>query len=298
MTQMADGTIRVAEAASKPSVLIALLLRLRSHAAPRIIQTHMRRSQPKQSNATCQPYQLKTRHAVLITGASGGIGRAISHAFGAIGWHVGIHYGHNKAAAETTLRQVQKRGGTGSLYQADIRHADAVQQMISQWCSHTPVTSAFICNAGIAESALLIRQPEHVWSNVIATNLTGTFYCLRAMAPVLMASQGGSIVVIGSHTGFHGAMGQAAYAASKAGLIGLVKTAAWEWGEQNVRVNLVLPGWQKTHLTEGIFPEGSGWPDHALRRPTPLEESAQTIVHLAQLPNISGQVWNCDSRNL
>jgi 3-oxoacyl-[acyl-carrier protein] reductase len=144
----------------------------------------------------------------------------------------------------------------------------------------------------------VVRQQEHAWAEVLATNLTGTFYSLRAMAPVLFASGGGSIVVIGSHTGFHGAAGQAAYAASKAGLIGLVKTAAQEWGPQNVRVNLVLPGWHKTSLTEGVFPEDTGWLDHALRRPPAIEEAARTIVHLAQLKDVSGQVWNCDSRNL
>jgi 3-oxoacyl-[acyl-carrier protein] reductase len=118
------------------------------------------------------------------------------------------------------------------------------------------------------------------------------------MAPVLLNGGGGSIVVIGSHTGFHGAVGQAAYATSKAGLIGLVKTAAWEWGEQNIRINLLLPGWQKTRLTEGIFPEDTGWPDHALRRPTSLDEAARAVVYLAQLHDVSGQVWNCDSRHL
>ncbi len=258
----------------------------------------MPRLRSKTPAATSRDDRSKTRPAVLITGASGGIGRAVSRAFGAIGWHVGIHYSSNKAAAETTLRQVLARGGTGGLYQADIREADAVQRMIDEWRHHAPVTSAFICNAGIAESGLLVRQSERVWDEVIATNLTGTFYCLRAMAPVLFASRGGSIVVIGSHTGFHGAVGQAAYATSKAGLIGLVKTAAWEWGPQNVRVNLALPGWQKTRLTEGIFPEGTGWPDHALRHPTSIDEAARTVVHLAQLRDVSGQVWNCDSRHL
>jgi 3-oxoacyl-[acyl-carrier protein] reductase len=238
------------------------------------------------------------RPAVFVTGASGGIGRAISRAFGAIGWHVGVHYSRNKPAAEATLRQVRAEGGSGELYQADIRKSDSVQQMIATWRRRVPATAAFICNAGIAESGLLVRQPERVWIEVIETNLTGTFHCLRAMAPVLLAGGGGSIVVIGSHTGFHGASGQAAYATSKAGLIGLVKTAAREWGPQNVRVNLALPGWQKTGLTAGIFPENGGWLDHALRRPPSLEESAQTVVHLAQLNGVSGQVWNCDSRNL
>jgi len=241
---------------------------------------------------------LNTRSTVLITGASGGIGRAISLAFAAVGWHVGVHYSRNKAAAETTLRQVLACGGTGRLYHADIRNFDTVQKMIDDWQQQTPITSAFICNAGIAESGLLVRHSERLWAEVVATNLTGTFHCLRAMAPVLLTGGGGSIVVVGSHTGFHGAVGQAAYATSKAGLTGLVKTAAWEWGPQNIRINLILPGWQKTHLTEGVFPEGTGWMDHALRRPSSLEEAARTVVYLAQLRDVSGQVWNCDSRHL
>lgn len=244
------------------------------------------------------PIQAHARPAVFVTGASGGIGRAISLAFGAIGWQVGVHYSHNKPAAETTLRHVLAAGGLGDLYQADIRKSDSVRQMIDTWRSRVPTTAAFICNAGIAESGLLVRQSERVWHEVIETNLTGTFHCLRAIAPLMMARGGGSIVVIGSHTGFHGASGQAAYATSKAGLIGLVKTAAWEWGAQNVRVNLVLPGWQKTGLTKDIFPGSSGWPDHALGRPPSLEAAARTVVHLAQLHDVSGQVWNCDSRNL
>ncbi|MBM4126515.1 MAG: SDR family oxidoreductase [Nitrospira sp.] len=258
----------------------------------------MARSSSGKSTVSPHIFRGTPRPAVLVTGASGGIGRAISLAFGAIGWHIGIHYSRNKPAAESTLRQVRAAGGTGDLYQADIRKWDSVQHMIDAWGTCVPTTAAFICNAGIAERSLLVRQTERTWHEVIATNLTGTFHCLRAMAPPLLAHGGGSIIVIGSHTGFHGATGQAAYATSKAGLIGLVKSAAWEWGPQNVRVNLVLPGWQKTGLTTGIFPEGTGWPDHALHRPPSLEEAARTIVHLAQLKDVSGQVWNCDSRNL
>lgn len=245
-----------------------------------------------------RPDHAKIRPAVLVTGASGGIGRAICHSFGAIGWHIGVHYSRNKPEAETTLLQVQTKGGSGHLYQADIRKFDSVQRMIDTWCSHVPATAAFICNAGVAETSLLMRQSERVWDEVIETNLTGTFHCLRAMAPVLLSGGGGSIIVIGSHTGFHGASGQTAYATSKAGLIGLVKSAAWEWGAQNVRVNLLLPGWQKTGLTADIYPERGEWSDHALRHPPSLEEAARTVVYLAQLHGVSGQVWNCDSRNL
>ena len=240
----------------------------------------------------------ESQQAVLVTGASGGIGRAISLAFAAAGWSVGVHYHRNKSTAEDTLTQVVDAGGAGALYEADIREPYAVQQMVEASCRLIPIPSVFICNAGIGGSSLVLRQQEEDWTEVLATNLTGTFHCLRAMASPLLAGGGGSIVVIGSHAGYHGSIGQAAYAASKAGLIGLVKSAAQEWGPQNIRVNLLLPGWQRTELSKGTMPESVGWTDHALRRPPSIEEIAKTVLHLAQLTGVGGQVWNCDSRNL
>jgi 3-oxoacyl-[acyl-carrier protein] reductase len=244
------------------------------------------------------PSPIEQTPAVLVTGASGGIGRAICEGFGKAGWHVGVHYYRNKSTAEETVRQVRTAGGIGDLYAADIRDGESVRRMIDLFTGSTSGPLAFVCNAGIGQSDVLARHSEGIWDDVIATNLTGTFHCLRAIAPPLIDRGGGSIIVIGSHTGFHGARGQSAYATSKAGLIGLVRTAALEWGPQNIRVNLVLPGWQKTDLTEGIFPEDKGWLDHALRRPPNIQEVVGTIVHLAQLKDVSGQVWNCDSRHL
>ena len=240
----------------------------------------------------------KSKYAVLVTGASGGIGRAISLAFAAAGWSLGVHYHQNKAAAEDTLKQVVAAGGAGALYEADIRESHAVQQMVEAFCRQVPVPSVLICSAGIGGSQLLLRQREEHWAEMLATNLTGTFHCLRAMAPVFLARGGGSIVVIGSYAGFHGSTGQAAYGASKAGLIGLVNTAAQEWGAGNVRVNLILPGWQKTGLSKGAMPKGDNWKGHVLGRPPSREDFAQTVLHMAQLSDVSGQVWNCDSRNL
>lgn len=246
---------------------------------------------------TCEPAS-EYKNSVLVTGASGAIGRAVSLVFAAAGWSVGIHYHQNKEAAEDTLTQVVAAGGTGAIYAADIRESYAVQQMVKASCRLVPVPSVFICNAGIGGSRLLLRQREEDWNEMLATNLTGTFHCLRAMAPPLLARGGGSIVVIGSHAGFHGSTGQAAYAASKAGLVGLVHTAAQEWGPSNIRVNLLLPGWQKTGLSEGALPDGDTWKDHVLGRPPSREEVATTVLHLAQLNDVSGQVWNCDSRIL
>lgn len=269
---------------------------LRCHEADDIILVAM--ASTRISSAKKTVTRKPDRRSVLVTGASGGIGRAVCRAFAAAGWYVGVHYHRQKSEAAKTLRAVRVTGGTGGLFQADVREAEAVCRMVDAFIKKAPQPHSFICNAGVAASRLLLRQVEKEWADIVRTNLTGTFHCLRSMAPALFFQGGGSIIVIGSRAGMQGSTGQAAYAASKAGLIGLVKTAAQEWGPQNVRVNLVLPGWQRTGLSEGAMPEDHDWPDHALHRPPALEEVARTIVHITQLKDLSGQVWNCDSRNL
>lgn len=236
--------------------------------------------------------------SVLVTGASGGIGRAISLAFAAVGWYIGVHYHQNKSAAEATRQAVVEAGGLGDLYQADIRHRHEVQEMVEVFCRNIKTPKVFVCNAGGGASRLVLRQSEEEWAQVMATNLSGTFHCLCVMAEPLIARREGTIIVVGSYAGLQGAPGQAAYAASKAGLIGLVKTAAHEWGSHNVRVNLVLPGWHNTGLAGEAMPGPDGFTDHALGRSPALMEVASTIVHLAGLHDVSGQIWNCDSRNL
>ena len=113
-----------------------------------------------QMNQMNRTNQMNQKRAVLVTGASGGIGRAISLAFAAAGWSVGVHYHRNKAAAEATLEQVLAAGGAGALYEADIRETHAVQQMVEISCRRTPEPSVFVCNAGIAGSHLLLRQRQ------------------------------------------------------------------------------------------------------------------------------------------
>ena len=250
-------------------------------------------------NHTLSPV-LPTRPAVLVIGGSGGIGGAICRAFGQAGWHVGIQYCLNKPSAEATLEDVIAAQGTGEMHQADVRDPSSVKRMTADFTRQTSSASSsvLIYTAGIGAGSLLQRQGEADWSDMMAINLTGVFHCLRAVAPVFIERGHGSIVVLGSRAGFAGAAGQAAYAASKAGLIGLVKSAALEWGRFDIRVNLVLPGWQRTTLSQGAFPDMAGWKDHALRRPPSCEEVAGTILHLAQLKDVSGQVWNCDSRHL
>jgi 3-oxoacyl-[acyl-carrier protein] reductase len=179
-----------------------------------------------------------------------------------------------------------------------VRDAHSVEQMVTTFSRNSPSPHSFVCAAGVGSGQLLLKLHEDEWAAVMAANLTGLFHCLRAMAPPLLHQGGGAIVVLGSYAGYQGSAGQAAYAASKAGQLGLVKTAALEWGQDNICVNLLWPGWQNTKLADGGNPGKAGWRDHALRRSPALDEVVRTVVHLAQVKDMSGQVWNCDSRSL
>lgn len=239
----------------------------------------------------------QTRPAVLVTGGSGGIGRAICVAFGKAGWRVGVHYRTRAQEAARTAALVRRHGGVALCLQADIRDGKQTQGMVDQLVARWGRLDAMVCNAGVASSALVLRADAEAWETIVTTNLTGTFHCLQASAPVMLKQRDGVMIVVGSLSGAQGAAGQAAYAASKAGLVGLAKTAAKEWGSCNVRVNVVFPGWQKTALAGAAFPD-EGPAGHVLGRTSSLEDVADSICRLARLRDVSGQVWNFDSRIL
>ncbi|WP_447603325.1 SDR family oxidoreductase [Nitrospira sp. Nam80] len=229
---------------------------------------------------------------VLVTGGSGVIGRAICLAFARAGWTVGVHYHTQSAEAAHTLSLVQNTSNNATLYNADVRLYNEVTAMVDRFVMHHGTLNVMVCNAATATGQLVIRHRNDDWQRVIETTLTGTFHCIRAAAGVM--SGGGSILVIGSYAGTQGDTGQAAYAAAKAGLLGLVRTAAREWGTSDIRVNLVYPGRHHTPLA-GIAIEGrTAGP--LLGRSPDLDEVARSICHLAQLKDVSGQVWNLDSR--
>jgi 3-oxoacyl-[acyl-carrier protein] reductase len=233
---------------------------------------------------------------VLITGGSRGIGRAVCLAFARAGWLVGVHYRDRKAEAEQTVALMAQDGGKAMTYQADIRDPAQVQVMITNVVATYGRLDVMICNAGVSTSHLLVRLTSQQWGDILATNLNGTFHCLQSAGRQMLEQGDGSIVVVSSYAGLHGDVGQSAYAASKAGLLGLVKVAALEWGRHNIRVNAVLPGWHKTELSGDAMPRGEKLEDHLLGRTPSLEGTAQSIYHLASAQDISGQVWNLDSR--
>ena len=244
------------------------------------------------------------RKTVLVTGASGGIGRAICLDFAGSGWTVGVHYCNSADGAATTASLISARAhgkeadGKPKIYRADITLRSEVHDLVRNFIRDCGGLDTIVCNAGIAAAELVIKQRVEDWTRVIATDLTGAFHCVQAAGSAMVESGGGSIIVVGSYAGTQGSRGQAAYASAKAGLMGLVKTAAREWGPSNIRVNLVYPGWHPTALAGSAFPDENCPTGHVLGHRSNLEEVARTIRHLAELSGVSGQIWNLDSRLL
>jgi 3-oxoacyl-[acyl-carrier protein] reductase len=207
-----------------------------------------------------------------------------------------VHYLTQASEAELTLSLVSEAGGQGALFHADIRSSFDVQAMVEAIEHRRGRLDGLVCNAGVAGGKLVVRCQEEEWLRIIDTNLTGAYHCLKAAGSSMVTHGGGSIMLIGSYAGLQGASGQGAYAASKAGLTGLMRTAAREWGPHNIRVNLVCPGWQRTAMVEDLFRSEQRLRDHVLNRPSNLNEIAKTICELVQLSDASGQIWNLDSR--
>ena len=232
-----------------------------------------------------------------VTGASRGIGRAVSVALACTGWRVAVHYRERAEEASRTVEAIQQQGGDARAYPADVRDGKQMTSLAAAVIAHWQRLDLVVCNAGIGHSGLVLRTDPEDWNRLVGVNLTGTFHTLRAAGEVMTARGGGHIIIVGSLAGSQGQTGQAAYAASKAGLIALARSAAREWGRWNVQVNVVLPGWHRTELSGEAMPDDL-WSNHLVGRTPELEEVAHTIAHLATCRDVSGQVWNLDSRVL
>ena len=232
----------------------------------------------------------------MVAGGSGVIGGAICHHFARYEWHVGIHYHVNQKSAEQTYQHIFDHGGSAKLYQANIQDPQKSQDLIQNFTDTHEQLNTLIWAIGTAKSQLLTKISQDSWTDQLETNLTGCFNLLKAAAPIFEQQQQGSVVIVGSLSSMQGSAGQSAYATSKAGLIGLLKTVAKEWAPWNIRVNMVFPGWQSSPLSGEAFPDDAKLKSHLLRRTPEIKDIAKAVYDLALLENISGQIWNLDSR--
>lgn len=233
---------------------------------------------------------------VLVTGASRGLGRAIAVSFGRARDRVLVNYRTDAAEADRTARAVTEAGGTAISYQADVRDAKNVAAMVAAAVDRWGRLDVLVCNAAAAEDRLLLRTSAEAWDTVVATTLSGSFHCLRQAGAVMQKQGSGTVVLIGSLAGLQGRAGQALYAAAKAGLLGLMRTASREWGPAGVRVNMILPGWHATALTAFRDDPAPAPFAPVLGHGTTPEAVADFIVALAAMPDVSGQVFTLDSR--
>ena len=178
----------------------------------------------------------------LVTGAGRGIGRRIAGRLAAEGAHV-VLSGRSSDALAATREEIEAAGGRAFVVEADVRDETAMAELVRVATERAGPIDVLVANSGVAgPTAELWNLTLADWQETLAVNLTGVFLACRAVAPGMLARGSGSIVVIGSGTGKNPLPGRTPYAASKAGLIGLVRSLAWELGPHGVRVNLVSPG--------------------------------------------------------
>jgi len=244
------------------------------------------------------PLSPHKKRVVIVTGASRGLGREIAIRFGRAGERVVVNYITHRSDAESVADEIGRNGGEAVPFQADVKVAAEVEAMIKSIEKRFGALDVLVNNAGITKDGLLVRMTELDWDAVMNTNLKGPFLCIRAVSEIMSKQQNGHVINVSSISGVQGREGQANYSASKAGLIGLTQACARELGRSNIKVNAVLPGYIATDMGEKVSDViyQRVLRENALNRVSDPEEVADFIYHLSLMNNVSGQVFNLDSR--
>ena len=230
----------------------------------------------------------------LITGASKGIGRAIAHTFATQGAHVAFTYLSSVEQGESLVAELKAKGVQAKGYRSDASNYDAAQELITEVIRDFSKLDILINNAGITRDNLLMRMSESQWDEIMEINLKSCFNTVKAAFRPLMKQRSGSIINMSSVVGIKGNMGQANYAASKAGIIGFSKSVAIELGSRGIRCNVVAPGFIETEMTAVLDEKVvQTWRDAIpLKRGGSPEDVANACVFLASDSStyITGQV--------
>ena len=189
----------------------------------------------------------------IITGSSNGIGREIARIFSKNGAKVVINYPFERSKEEAAkiVEEIKQAGGEAIAVMADVSKFDEAQKLIKTTVDTFGTLDILVNNAGITRDMLLVRMTEEEFDSVININLKGVFNCMKHGARVMM-KKGGSIINMSSVVGLHGNAGQCNYSASKAGVIGMTKSAAREFASKNLRINAIAPGFIVSNMTDKL----------------------------------------------
>ncbi|HAR4866363.1 TPA: 3-oxoacyl-[acyl-carrier-protein] reductase [Staphylococcus aureus] len=193
--------------------------------------------------------------SALVTGASRGIGRSIALQLAEEGYNVAVNYAGSKEKAEAVVEEIKAKGVDSFAIQANVADADEVKAMIKEVVSQFGSLDVLVNNAGITRDNLLMRMKEQEWDDVIDTNLKGVFNCIQKATPQMLRQRSGAIINLSSVVGALGNPGQANYVATKAGVIGLTKSAARELASRGITVNAVAPGFIVSDMTDALSDE-------------------------------------------
>ncbi|MCI6842461.1 MAG: 3-oxoacyl-[acyl-carrier-protein] reductase [Eubacteriales bacterium] len=186
----------------------------------------------------------------VVTGGSRGIGKAIAEKFAAEGASVAILYSSNSASADAVVEEIRNAGGTAKAYQCHVENSDEVGKTIDEVVNDLGKIDILINNAGITRDKLLMMMKEEDFDDVISVNLKGAYNTMRKVCPMLARQRWGRVINLSSIAGINGNAGQVNYSASKAGLIGMTKSAAREFAGRGITVNAIAPGFVETDMTE------------------------------------------------
>ena len=234
----------------------------------------------------------------VVTGASRGIGKAIAKELAAQGATVVINYNGSEERAKEVKQTIEENGGKASIYKCNVSDFVACEAMIKDIVKEYGHLDILVNNAGITKDGLIMKMKEEDFDSVLNVNLKGTFNTIRHSARQMLKQRSGKIINISSVSGILGNVGQANYAASKAGVIGLTKTMARELGSRGITVNAIAPGFVDTEMTEVLSEEirENACKQIILGRFGKPEDIANTAVFLAsdKADYITGQVISVD----
>ena len=235
---------------------------------------------------------------VLVTGAGRGIGASIAKRFASEGAEVIVNYSGNDETAQKTVDEITATGGQAQKYKCSVNDSESVKVMIDEIIKEFGRIDILVNNAGITKDGLMLRMTDEDFDRVIDVNLKGTFNCTKYVSKYMLKQKSGKIINISSVVGLSGNSGQVNYSASKAGIIGITKSAAKELSSRGITVNAVAPGYVDTDMTKVLSDNirNEILKNIPLQRMGNVEDISNCVAFLASedASYITGQVISVD----